>query len=132
MAILFTCSVCQTKLRVRDEFLNKEIRCPSCNVKVTTAGVHTPDHEVFISYSNKDKFTADAACATLEAQRIHCWIAPRDIAPGATWGGSIIQAIEETRIMVLIYSGSANHSPQIIREVERAVSKDLVIVPCPD
>jgi hypothetical protein len=42
-------------------------------------------HDVFISYSSKDKPTADAACAILESKGIRCWIAPRDILPSADW-----------------------------------------------
>jgi hypothetical protein len=29
-------------------------------------------HDVFISYSTKDKATADGVCATLEAKAIRC------------------------------------------------------------
>ena len=85
--------------------------------------------DVFISYSSHDKPAADAACASLEAAGIRCWIAPRDISPGSDYGESIIDAIEGARIFVLILSGNANASPQIKREVERAVSKGLVIIP---
>ncbi len=45
------------------------------------------------------------------------------------WGGSIIEAIESARVMVLVLSASADASPQILREVERAVNKSLRIVP---
>ncbi len=38
-------------------------------------------HDVFISHSAKDKATADAVCAVLEAEGIRCWIAPRDVLP---------------------------------------------------
>jgi hypothetical protein len=86
-------------------------------------------HDVFISHSSKDKAVADAVCATLEQQRIRCWIAPRDIGPGAEWGESIVSAIHASRVMVLIFSASANESPQIRREVERAVHSNVVIVP---
>jgi len=86
-------------------------------------------HDVFISYSNKDKTFADTVCAVLERQRIRCWIAPRDIVPGKEWGEAIIDAITTSRAMILIFSASANDSPQIRREVERAVSKEVVIVP---
>ena len=48
-------------------------------------------HEVFISYSSKDKKWADAACAVLEKRRIRCWVAPRDITPGTEWGAAIIK-----------------------------------------
>ncbi len=86
-------------------------------------------HDVFISYSNHDKAVADAACAILENRGIRCWMAPRDVTPGMDWSAEIIDAIEASRVMVLIYSASANQSPQIKREVERAVSKGLPILP---
>ena len=86
-------------------------------------------HDVFISHSVKDKITADAVCAQLEAERIRCWIAPRDIVPGSDWGEAIIEAIEGCRIMVLIFSSHANRSTQIKREIERAVHKEKIIIP---
>ncbi len=86
-------------------------------------------HDVFISYSSKDKPTADAACALLESHGIRCWIAPRDILPGADWGGSIIEALSSVRAFVLVFSSHANTSPQIAREVERAVNRGLPIIP---
>jgi hypothetical protein len=86
-------------------------------------------HDVFICHSSKDKAVADAVCATLEQQRVRCWIAPRDIGPGAEWGEAIVSAIESSRVMVLIFSASANESPQIRREVERAVHNNVAIVP---
>jgi hypothetical protein len=87
-------------------------------------------HDVFISYSSKDKKWADAACAVLERHRIRCWIAPRDIIPGSEWGGSIIAGIDACKVMVLIFSGNANASAQVRREVERAISKGLSVLPC--
>lgn len=85
-------------------------------------------HDVFISYASRDKPTADAACAILESNGVRCWIAPRDILPGRDWGEAIINAIEGARVMVLVFSGQANASRQIVREVERAVNKGLNIV----
>ncbi|HEY4124610.1 MAG TPA: toll/interleukin-1 receptor domain-containing protein, partial [Rhizomicrobium sp.] len=76
-------------------------------------------HDVFISYSSKDKTAADAACAVLESKGIRCWIAPRDITPGNDWGETIVGAIHSARAFLLIFSGNANTSPQIKREVER-------------
>ena len=116
-------------MRVRDEYLGKEVWCPSCKAPLTLQGERVPNHEVFVSYSNKDKAVADAICATLEEKKIRCWVAPRDISAGNSWGGSIIEAIEDAQVMVLVYSGHSNLSPQIIREVERAVAKGLLIVP---
>jgi TIR domain len=86
-------------------------------------------HDAFISYSSHDKTAADAACAALEASGVRCWIAPRDITPGVEWGAAIIDAINQSRVLVLIFSARANGSPQIRREVERAVHKAIPIIP---
>lgn len=85
--------------------------------------------QVFISYSSKDRTIANMACALLEARGHRCWIAPRDIVPGASWGEAIIDGIKSTRIFVLIFSRHANASPQILREVERAVHHGMPIIP---
>lgn len=85
--------------------------------------------DVFISHSVKDKSVADAVVTRLETESVRCWVAPRDVVPGADWGESIINAIESSRIMILIFSKSANESPQIKREVERAVNKEVYIIP---
>jgi exo-beta-1,3-glucanase (GH17 family) len=86
-------------------------------------------HDVFISYSSIDKPIADAVCATLEAKGIRCWVAPRDIIPGSDWGGSIIEAINQSRVMILVFSSHSNNSHQVKREVERAATKGLAIIP---
>jgi hypothetical protein len=85
--------------------------------------------DVFVSHSIKDKAVAEAIVARLEADSVTCWIAPRDVVPGADWGESIIDAIESSRIMILIFSRNADASPQIKREVERAVNKSVYIIP---
>jgi len=86
-------------------------------------------HDVFISYSSSDKATADAMCATLESRGIRCWIAPRDVLPGMDYGEALIDALNESKILVLIFSSNSNDSPQVMREVERAVSKGIAIIP---
>jgi hypothetical protein len=87
-------------------------------------------HDIFICYSSRDKPVADAVCAVLEAEGVRCWIAPRDIVPGADWGESIIDSINDARAMVLIFSSNANAAQsQIKREVERAVNKGIPVIP---
>lgn len=85
-------------------------------------------HDVFISYSSRDKSTADAVCAALEAGGARCWIAPRDILGGQEYAKAIIAAINQARALVLIFSATAGESPQVLREVERAVSRKVPIV----
>lgn len=86
-------------------------------------------HDVFISYSSRDKATADAVCGVLEAGGVKCWIAPRDILGGMEYAEAIVEAIEQSRVMVLVFSSGANQSPHISREVERAVNKAVTIIP---
>jgi hypothetical protein len=85
--------------------------------------------DVFVSHSSKDKTIADAVVAVLESKGVRCWVAPRDILPGADWSESIIDAIHNTKAMVLVFSANANASPQIKREVERAVNNGKPIIP---
>ena len=86
-------------------------------------------HDVFISYSSHNKSVADAVCAKLEADRIRCWIAPRDILPGMAYAEALIDGISGAKAFVLVLSAYSNGSPQVLREVERAVHLALPIVP---
>lgn len=86
-------------------------------------------HDIFLSYSHKDKAAADAVCHALEAARIRVWMAPRDVIPGAEWGESIIRAIGAARAVVLVFSGHSNGSRQVRLEIERAINRELPIIP---
>lgn len=86
-------------------------------------------YDVFISYASKDKPVADAVCARLESTGVRCWIAPRDITAGTSYGEAIIEAIHGAKAMVLVFSSNANLSGHIPKEVERAVSRGLTIIP---
>jgi hypothetical protein len=87
-----------------------------------------PQH-VFICYSNADVGHADSICRALEVSGIRCWIAPRDISPSKDWAEEIIDAISSAAIMVLVVSSHSNGSSQVRREVERAVGKNVPILP---
>src|SRR5258708_3652164 len=84
---------------------------------------------VFISHSSKDRATADAICAHLESAGIQCWIAPRDIEPGATWTKGIMQGLDACRVLILVFSEHANDSDHVQREVAKAFSSGLAVLP---
>jgi formylglycine-generating enzyme required for sulfatase activity len=86
-------------------------------------------HLVFISYSSKDRVFANAIVSHLERNGIACWIAPRDILAGTTWAGAILKAIEESKLMVLVFSDHTNVSQQVHREVERALFHGIPVAP---
>ena len=81
-------------------------------------------YDIFISYSSEDKIVADAVVADLEKKDIRCWYAPRDIRPGADWGDSITQAIDNCTIMLLIFSKNSNRSKRVLDEIYYAILKE--------
>jgi predicted ATPase/class 3 adenylate cyclase len=86
-------------------------------------------HDVFISYSSNDKPIADAVVAGLELKGVRCWIAPRDLIPGIQWAQGICEAVEKSKVLVIIFSENSNRSNQVAREVERAVANNIVVIP---
>lgn len=48
--------------------------------------------EVFVSYASQDVAVANAVLGNLERQGIKCWIAPRDVKPGAQYADAIVRA----------------------------------------
>ena len=86
-------------------------------------------HDVFISHSATDKEIANRIASKLEGGEVPCWVAPRDIRPGDTWGGSILKAIQSSKLMVIIFSSKSNESQQVMREVELAVQNNVVVLP---
>jgi TIR domain len=80
-------------------------------------------HDVFISYAFEDRAMADAVCATLEGSSIRCWIAPRDIPPGVEFPDAVSDGVDQSRLLVLVFTSNSNGAPHVLREVEQAVSK---------
>ncbi len=83
---------------------------------------------VFISYSSHDKDIANLISTALDTADVPSWIAPRDILPGMPWGEAIVRAINEAVVMVVILSSHSNASAQVMREVERAVSRGIPLI----
>lgn len=82
-----------------------------------------PALSAFISHAKADAKKAQEIAASLEERGLKCWIAPRDVKAGRSYGDEIIRGIESTRSFVLVLSKASNDSAFVAREVERAVSK---------
>ena len=76
MAISVQCKSCGGQFRARNKDRGKTVACTRCGVELLIDGKEVPDFDVFVSHSTKDKQTADAIVATLEAAKIRCWVAP--------------------------------------------------------
>jgi flagellar basal body-associated protein FliL len=84
--------------------------------------------DVFISHSAQDRSIAEKICTALEQDAIPCWVAPRDVRPGKSFPGEITRAIQQTKVMLLIFSRHSNSSEQVLREVQLAVDCKVPIV----
>lgn len=85
--------------------------------------------DVFISYATVDRVFADHICSRLEAERLKCWIAPRDIAPGQDWSRALVEAINSVNILVVVLSSQTSISKHVPREVEQADRNGKAIIP---
>jgi TolB-like protein/Flp pilus assembly protein TadD len=88
----------------------------------------TVGHDVFVSYASQDATVANSIVENLESQGLRCWIAPRDVKPGAQYADAIVRAINEAKAVVLVMSTSAAASSHVGREIERAASKHRKII----
>jgi len=86
-------------------------------------------NDVFISYSKKDKDIANTIVTSLEKNNIRCWYAPRDINPSDDWGKAISNAIQQSKIFLLIFSSNSNQSQHVLDELNFAISQKASILP---
>jgi TolB-like protein/Tfp pilus assembly protein PilF len=89
---------------------------------------HSDAPDVFISYASQDAAVADSVVGALERAGLKCWIAPRDVVPGALYADEIVRAINEAKVVVLVLSEQAVASAHVGKEIERASSKRRRIV----
>ena len=86
-------------------------------------------HDVFVSYSAKDKSIADTIVAALENNQIRCWYAPRDIKPGEDRGKTVNAAIKKSKIFLIIFSSHANRSQRVLDELNYAITQRAIVLP---
>jgi formylglycine-generating enzyme required for sulfatase activity len=105
---------------------------------MTVAGKEpgTAGHQVFISYASdnihsttSDRQVADQICSALESQGIRCWIAHRDILPGDDWMDDIIDAVDQAKIVVLVFSANTEKSQWVKDEIKLALEEKRTIIP---
>lgn len=86
-------------------------------------------HEIFLSYSHKDKELADMMLNILEQYGIKCWIDSRDALPGDSFAASIVHAIKSCKFFVLLLSTASGDSAHVLNEVNSAVKAGKTIIP---
>ncbi len=85
-------------------------------------------YDVFISYSSNDQKIAEGVCGYLERNGYRCFVAYRDIPRGVVWAAAITDAIDESAMMIVVFSQSFNNSPQTDREIGLASENRIPIL----
>lgn len=85
-------------------------------------------YDVFISYSSHDQKIVEGLCAYLEQYKIRCFVAYRDIPKGKPWPPYIPEAINQCRMMVVVFSCNFNLSEEVDRELTIASKKKKPIL----
>ena len=75
--------------------------------------------DVFISYASQDAAVAHALVEALEREHIGCWMAPRDVTPGALYADAIVRAISAARCFVVVLSQNSIASSHVGKEIAR-------------
>ena len=89
----------------------------------------TSRSRVFISHASRNFNIANDIRRHLEALGVACWIAPRDISPGSSYGQEITSAIKDCAAVVLVLTDEANASRAVANELEMAFRHQRVIIP---
>jgi hypothetical protein len=84
-------------------------------------------YDVFISHSSKDLELSEKICDYLQSQGINCWIDSRNVT--GLYARSIMEGIEQSEMMVLVYSGRANSSAHVENEIDNAFCLGKMIIP---
>lgn len=87
------------------------------------------NHEVFISYSRKDKDIADFVSNVLKDNSIKYWIDKEGIYSSSNYKELIVDAIEVSKAVIFISSENSNASINVIREIGYAVNMNKPILP---
>ena len=86
-------------------------------------------HDVFISHAREDTAVAETVCRAMEHRGIRCWTPSRDLTPGTIEGEAIMEAINRSRVMVVVLSAAASRSAFVVRDLNAAVSHRVGILP---
>ena len=91
--------------------------------------LHDANKYVFISYSTKDQDYVNIIKKTFEDNNIRFWIAPDSIPAGSEYTEVIVDAIENSTIIVLVLSDNSQGSVWVPKELDLALSNEKPIIP---
>lgn len=91
--------------------------------------LQNPNRNIFVSFSTQDQPEALEILNQIEAADLKCWISCRDVPRGRDYQDAIVEALDQSGAMVLVFSNNANNSEEIKRELALASAKRLFVLP---
>lgn len=98
------------------------------NEEIDDSEIERSCHDVYISYSTKDKDVAFMICYVLEMNDVKCWIAPRNITSMQHYADDIADAIKSAKTVVLVFSENSDNSKFVNNEIEQAFNLNKPII----
>ena len=92
-------------------------------------GLLQPNKNIFVSFSKQDQAAALEILGRMEAADLKCWISCRDVPRGSDYQDAIVDALDQSGAMVLVFSKAANNSEEIKRELALASARKLFVLP---
>ena len=87
------------------------------------------NHEIFICYSKKDISFVESLVQKMELAGFSCWFEDRDLSKDSLDAEKTIEAINKSKIFILVFTDSIIDSDRAIRETEIAINSGCVIIP---
>ncbi len=85
------------------------------------------DHDIFLSYDNKDSYACRVICEAFMDNGIKSWVYGRDYSPKDSVN-TVKKAVTDSRAMVVVYSKDSKTSNHVATEVDIAFKNNLPII----
>lgn len=72
---------------------------------------------------------AECVCESLESNGFRCWLSARDMLPGVDRGEAVMEAMDASQLMILIFSSHSNHLSDSVHDVRRAAQNGFPVLP---
>ena len=86
-------------------------------------------HDIFISYSSKDKEKADQLSELLASAGLSVWIDQKGIVGAEKWATEIVEGIKACSTFILLLSSHSIESENVLRELSLASEKRKRVLP---
>ena len=84
---------------------------------------------IFVSHASADREQVERLVTLLEAHRLPCWVSYRDVPVGDNYQEAITRALRASQALVLVFTGSADSSSEVQKELSLASRYKLPVIP---